>query len=50
MNDLSQNVPKLLHTDPKFLQDIKLGKPLDYSSKGLKTLNSKNKCDYKSNI
>jgi len=50
MNDSSRNVPKLLHTDPKLLQDIKLGKPLDYSSKGLRTLNSKNKCDCHSNI
>ncbi|KAF0764937.1 leucine-rich repeat-containing protein 51-like [Aphis craccivora] len=40
MNDSSRNVPKLLHTDPKLLQDIKLGKPLDYSSKGLRTLNN----------
>ncbi|XP_060836380.1 leucine-rich repeat-containing protein 51-like [Rhopalosiphum padi] len=40
MNDSIRNVPKhAVHTDPKFVQAIKLGKPLDYSSKGLRTLN-----------
>jgi len=42
MNGSSQNVPKVQHTDPKFVQDIKIGKPLDYSSKSLRTLDSKN--------
>ena len=44
MNDSSPNVPKIHYTaDPKFVQDIKLGKPLDYSCNGLRTVNSKNK-------
>ncbi|XP_015367514.1 PREDICTED: leucine-rich repeat-containing protein 51-like [Diuraphis noxia] len=38
MNDSSQNVPKIQHIDPKFVQDIKIGKPLDYSSKSLRTV------------
>ncbi|CAI6350604.1 unnamed protein product [Macrosiphum euphorbiae] len=38
MNDSSQNVPKIQHADPKFVQDVKIGKPLDYSSKNLRTL------------
>lgn len=52
MNDSIRNVPKhAVHTDPKFVQAIKLGKPLDYSSKGLRTLNSKSTSyDYQSNI
>lgn len=43
MNDSSQSVPRMQHTtDLKFVQDIKIGKPLDYSSKSLRTLDSKN--------
>jgi len=42
MNDSIQNVAKIQSTDPKFVQEIKMGKPLDYSSKNLRTLKSKN--------
>lgn len=46
MSDMSQNLSIPNTEDAKLLQDVKQGKPLDFSFKFLKTLSSTNTMVY----